>query len=189
MLKVGSIANFPTVGGNFKMTLLNLKKSLTTLAGLLLIFSASFGQTQTSDTTTQIKSCVEPVAYSVDDMILKSQVGQTLSKPDVTPSYKGGLEELKKYFSSHPLTDPKAKDIVFRVHIGFLVNCNGQAGNFQILSKGKGDLQDLAQQVLTTIKNLPQNWQAATVDSKAVDSYQILSFTIVGGALEKVSYR
>jgi len=47
----------------------------------------------------------------------------------------------------------------------------------------------LAQQVLTTIKGLPQNWKPATADGKSVDSYQLLSFTIAGGALDKVSYR
>lgn len=166
-----------------------MQKFLTLLAGLFTICSASYGQSQTVDTTTPIKSCAEQVVYSVDDMMLKSQFGQNLVKPDMNPLYKGGLEELKKYFLSHPLIDARAKDIIFRVHVGFLVNCNGQAGNFRILSKGKGDLQDLTQQVLATIKNLPQNWQPATGGNKAVDSYQILSFTIVGGALDDVSYR
>ena len=86
-----------------------MKKCLTLLAVLVLTFSTSFGQTQTDNRSAQIKSCVEPVAYSVEDMLLKSQVGQNLSKPDVTPSYGGGLEELKKYFASHPLTDTKSK--------------------------------------------------------------------------------
>jgi hypothetical protein len=166
-----------------------MKYVLISLVGLLPILSASYGQTQTVDTTTQIKSCSEAVAYSVDDILLKSQVGENLVKPDVTPSYYGGPEVLKKYFESHPLTDMRAKGIVFMVHVGFLVNCNGQAGNFQILSKGKGDLQELAQKVLTTIKNLPENWQFATAGGKATDCYQILSFIVVDGALNKVTYR
>jgi hypothetical protein len=90
---------------------------------------------------------------------------------------------------SHALTDIRAKDIVFRVHIGFLVNCNGQAGNFQMISKGKDDLQELAQQVLTIVKDMPQNWQPASADNKDVDCFQILSFTIASGVLDKVSYR
>ena len=110
-------------------------------------------------------------------------------KIEYVPTFKGGLDELKKYFLSNPLTDTKAKDIVFRVHIGFVVNCSGQFGNFQIISKGKGDMQILAQQVLAIAEKMPQYWQAATVDNKTVDSYQILSFTVVGGALDKVSYR
>jgi hypothetical protein len=122
-------------------------------------------------------------------MLLKAQVGQSLAKPKTNPTFKGGLDELKKYFASHSLTDSRSKDIVFRVHIGFIVNCNGQAGNFQIVSKGKGDLQELAQQVLTIVKDMPQNWQPALVDNKTVDCYQILSFTILSGALDKVSYR
>jgi hypothetical protein len=166
-----------------------MQKLLTFLAGLLLIFSTSYGQTQTPETATQIKSCVEKVNYSVDDMLLKAQVGQSLVKPEINPSFKGGLDELKKYFVSHSLTDTRAKDIVFKVHIGFLVNCNGLTGNFQIISKGKGDLQELAQQVLTIVNDMPQTWQPASVDNKTIDCYQILSFTVVGGALDKVSYR
>ncbi|MCF1717031.1 hypothetical protein L0U88_20480 [Flavihumibacter sp. RY-1] len=166
-----------------------MKKFLISIVGLLLITSTSFAQTQLADTTTQVKSCAEPVNYSVEDMVLKAQVGQSLTKPEANPTFKGGLDELKKYFASHSLTDTRAKDIVFKVHIGFIINCNGQAGNFQIVSKGKGDLQELAQQVLTVVKDMPQNWQPASFDNKSVDCYQILSFTIVGGALDKVSYR
>ena len=87
------------------------------------------------------------------------------------------------------MSDIRPKDIVFRVHVGLLVNCRGQDGNYQIVSKGKGHLLELAQQVLTIVKDMPHNWQAATADNIPVDSYQILSYTIVGGALDKVTYR
>ena len=177
------------VGSNFKMILLTMQKALTTFIAFFLISLISYGQTQTVDTSTQIKHCDGKVAYSVDDMILKGLVGQDLLKPDANPSFKTGLDELKKYFASHALTDTRTKDIVFRVHIGFLVNCNGQAGSFQIVSKGKGDLQELAQQVLEIVKGMPQNWQSATANNNPVDCYQILSFTVPNGALDKFSYR
>jgi len=146
-------------------------------------------QIQNTDSSIAFKPCLTPISYAVDDMLLKEQVGQSLSKPSTNPIFKGGVDELKKYFSSNPLTDTKAKGIVFRVHIGFVVNCSGQYGNLQIISKGKGDFEMLAQQVLANAEKMPQYWQSATVDNKTVDSYQILSFTVVGGALDKVSYR
>src|SRR5690242_4895307 len=123
-------------------TLHDMKNIMTLLPGLLLIVSTTFGQTEIADTTSKIKPCAEAVNYSVDDILLRTHLGQNLTGPGTNPSFDGGPGELKKYFVSHALTNKKAKDIVFRVHIGFLVNCNGQAGNFQIVSKGKGDLQE-----------------------------------------------
>jgi len=82
------------------------------------------------------------------------------------------------------------KIIVFRVHIMFVVNCEGKAGNFQLTSKGKGDLESLANQVLEIVNNMPQNWKPAKKNGEAVDCYQVLSFTVIGGQLNKtVSYR
>jgi hypothetical protein len=166
-----------------------MKYILTSFIGSLLFFSVVSGQAQNADSSTTFKSCSTSIEYAVDDMLLKEQVGQNLPKPTTNPTFKGGLDEFKKYFSSNPITDSKANDIVFRVHIGFVVNCNGQYGNLKIISKGKGDLQILAQQVSTIAEKMPQNWQPATADNKSVDSYQILSFTLVGGVLDKVSYR
>jgi hypothetical protein len=78
---------------------------------------------------------------------------------------------------------------VFRVCIAFVVTCDNKAGNFIIVSQGKGDLETLANQVLAVVNKMPQNWQAAVVDKKAVDCYQALSFTILEGKMDKVSFR
>jgi hypothetical protein len=78
---------------------------------------------------------------------------------------------------------------MFRVKIAFIVNCEGEAGNFEIVTKGRGDLASYANQVLAIVNSMPQKWQPATVDGNPVDCYQALSFTALSGSLEKVSYR
>jgi hypothetical protein len=126
--------------------------------------------------------------YAVEDFLLKEKVGE-LPKPDKAPEFIGGIEELKKYFAAHPLTDEKTKQMVFRVSISFLVTCDGHAGNFQIVTKGRGDLETYANQVLAIVNSMPQSWKAALKDGKGVDCYQVLSFSVVNGQLDKVTYR
>ncbi|GGA92486.1 hypothetical protein [Puia dinghuensis] len=151
---------------------------------------STYAKGQNVDTSRQFSPCGRTVVYAVDDMNLKSLVGENLAKPDINPFFYGGIDQLKKYFIDHPVTDGRAKDIVFRVHIGFIVNCDGMAGSFQLLHKSsKSLLENLSLEVLTIVKDMPQKWQSATADNKPVDSYQILSFTVVGGELDKVSYR
>ena len=138
----------------------------------------------------QISFCDSENVYSVDkEFLLKEKVGE-LPVADNNPEFEGGIEALKIYFAENPLIDNKAKDLMFRVSIGFVVNCKGETGNFQILTKGKGELETFANQVLERVNNMPQNWKPAKKNGKVVDCYQVLSFTIVGGQLDKtVSYR
>lgn len=139
-----------------------------------------------ADSIKKATSCT-PTVYLVDDMIAKERFGE-LSHPAKNPTVKDA-EELKKYFTANSLTDEKAKDLVFRVHIAFLVTCEGKTGNFEIISKGKGDLQTYANQVLAIVNRMPQNWQPAIADDKPVDCYQVVSFTVFDGSLEKFSFR
>jgi hypothetical protein len=132
--------------------------------------------------------CDKENIYSVDDNLLKAKVGQ-FKKPDINPKYSGGIEKLKAFFADNKLTDKRTNGIVFRVSIGFVVNCKGETGNLQIVTDGKGDLRELAQQVLEKVKMIPDKWIPATANSQNVDSYQVLSFTVVNGTLDKVSYR
>lgn len=132
--------------------------------------------------------CEQTVKYSVDESLLHEKHGK-LPVPTTNPSFIDGSEKFKNYFVAHPLTDDRAKDIVFRVIIGFQVNCNGQAANFEIITKGQGRLLELAGQVKNIVQEMPQQWKPATVDSTAVNCYQAISFTVFQGSLEKASYR
>lgn len=140
-----------------------------------------------ADSIVKVATCSQTI-YSVDDFLVKEKFGDN-AKPTINPTYSGGLNELKKYFSANPLTDEKATQMIFRVSIAFLVTCDGKAGNFVIVTKGKGDLATYANQVLEIVNKMPQEWQPATVDGKPVDCYQILSFTADGGQLDNFSYR
>ena len=140
-----------------------------------------------ADSIFKVGACSQTM-YSVDDFLIKEKFGE-IAKPTTNPTFNGGLNELKKYFVANPLTDEKAKQMIFRVSIAFVVTCDGKAGNFVIVTKGKGDLATYANQVLAIVNKMPQNWQSATVDGKPVDCYQVLSFTAASGQLDKVSYR
>jgi hypothetical protein len=140
-----------------------------------------------ADSIVKVNACSQTI-YSVDDFLVKEKFGD-LSKPTTNPTFTGGLDELKKYFIANPLTDEKATQMIFRVSIAFVVTCDGKAGNFVIVTKGKGDLATYANQVLAIVNKMPQNWKPATVDGKPVDCYQVLSFTAASGQLDKVSYR
>lgn len=138
-----------------------------------------------ADSIATVTACAETI-YAVDDFLLKEKIGAKPA-PTAGPTFRGGIEELKKYFLANPLTDERVQKLVFRVGIGFLVNCQGKAGSPVIVTKGRGDLETFANQVLAVVNKMPQNWQAATVDGKTVDSYQVLSFTVLNGQLDRVS--
>lgn len=135
------------------------------------------------------KICDKDNLYSVDDFLLKEAIGSNYSKPDKNPTFNGGIEILKQYFAQNPLSDKRAQNNIFRVSIGFIVNCNGQIGDFQIVTKGKGDLKELANQVLEIVNKMPNYWKPAEKKGQKVDCYQILNFSVMQGSLEKVSYR
>ncbi len=140
------------------------------------------------DSILVVKFCNEGSLYSVKESLLNDHVGD-LSVPHTAPTFEGGIDELKKYFAEFPLTDTRAKEVIFRVAISFVVDCNGNAGNFKIVTKGKGLAETLANQVLERVNKMPQNWRPAIFDNEIVDCYQVLSFTVTGGQLDKVTYR
>lgn len=163
-----------------------MKIKILSLLSILIFALNLYAQTETKN---NLKLCSNPVNYSADDIQLKLKYGTDLLTPTINPKFVGGIQELKKYLSENKLIDSKAKGIVFRTHIGFLVNCSGIAGSFEVISNGKGDLKTLSEQVLDIVSRMPQTWESANIDGKQVDSYQILSFTIVNGDLTKVNYR
>ena len=133
--------------------------------------------------------CNRDNLFSVDDFLLKDVIGSNYGKPDKNPTFNGGIENLKQYFAQNPLTDKRAQNNIFRVSIGFVVNCNGQIGGFRIVTKGKGDLKELANQVLEIVNIMPNDWIPAEKNGRNVDCYQILNFSVIQGSLDKVSYR
>lgn len=112
--------------------------------------------------------------------------------PEATtlPAWREGDDALQAWFDGHPLTDPRAKDMIMRTMILFKVNCHGDAGDWSIASKGKGVLFELSNQVLEIAKQLPNGWTPATdADGNAVDCWQVLQFSINEGQLKCTVYK
>lgn len=102
------------------------------------------------------------------------------------PYWSEGDSALQTWFDSHPLTDPRAKEMMFRTVLLFKVNCHGEAGEWTIASKGKGILFELANLVLDIAKQLPSNgWTPATdADGNAVDCWHVIQFNINEGNIK-----
>ena len=142
-----------------------------------------------TDSILKVNLCNSQTQFAVaKEFLLKEKIGE-MPEPETNPSFDGGVDELKKHFADNPLTDVRVKEIVFRVSIAFIVNCNGNAGNFMIITKGKGLAETFANQVLERVNKMPQTWKPAMKNGEKVDCYQVLSFTVTSGQFDKVSYR
>ncbi len=141
------------------------------------------------DSTDEVGYCNVDKQYAVGkEFLLKEKIGET-EEPDTNPSFEGGIGKLRAYFAENPLKDKRVQNSIFRVAIAFVVDCNGKAGNFMIITKGKGLTETFANQVLERVNKMPQKWIPATKEGNKVDCHQVLSFTVVSGQLDKVSYR
>jgi hypothetical protein len=86
------------------------------------------------DSIVKVSLCNSEEQYAVGkESLLKGNIGEK-PEPETNPAFIGGIEELKKYFANNPLTDVRVKDAVFRVAIGFVVDCNGKSGNYKIIT-------------------------------------------------------
>lgn len=110
---------------------------------------------------------------------------KNLPEATTLPTWKEGDEALQVWFDNHPLTDSRAKEMVFRTILLFKVNCRGEAGEWSIASKGNGVLFELSNQVMEIAKQLPNSWTPASdSDGNAVDCWQVLLFSINEGKLK-----
>lgn len=129
------------------------------------------------------------IKYSSNDYHLEKKYGKLLI-PNKNSKYNEGVDGLKKYFAENAITSSEFKDLHFMVKIVFIVNSDGNANHFEIISSTRKEAVKLrAEKVLQIVKKMPQKWEAAEDNGKKVDSYQILSFTIIDGDLTKVNYR
>lgn len=139
------------------------------------------------DSIKKVSPCKSSI-FAVKGILDQEKILRRLPQPDTNPKYKFGIDELQKYFLNNSLTDENVKKMIFRVSISFLVNCDGKAGNFKLEGHGLGELEYYQNKVLAIVNNMPQEWQPATKNGEVVDCYQELSFTIIGGLLNKLSY-
>ncbi len=139
--------------------------------------------------SSEVSPCNVADMYSVDDRQLSETVGN-FKKPKKSPQYKGGKTLMRNWFANHSLTDDRAKERLFRVKIGFLVNCDGKAAQWQVLNKSKGELFEYCNMVLDVVSGMPQRWEPAE-DKKGnkVDCWQVLEFTVSMGSLSNADYK
>lgn len=159
-----------------------------------LVLSSSFSPSSFEDDERSIAEetfyiCNDNAVWSVDDKLLAETVGE-FKHPKINPSYTGDKTALRNWFLNNPLTDERVKDRLFRVRIAFMVNCDGEAGRWQVMNKGKGELFEFANMVLDLVKTMPQKWIPAK-DKKGnpVDCWQILEFTVNNGVLTNGIYK
>lgn len=133
--------------------------------------------------------CDENNIWSVEDKQLSDAVG-SYKKPKKAPLYRSDKGGLRSYFASRGLQDERAKERLFRVRIGFMVNCQGQAGEWRLLNTNRGELFEFANMVLELVKQMPQQWLPAE-DKKgnAVDCWQVIEFTVSNGSLTNADYK
>lgn len=139
------------------------------------------------DTIFNVKHCNSQNIYSVDDT-LKGRLG-VFPIPDKSPAFVGGIEELKKYFTANSFK-PKHYDFLEQtVSIGFIVTCEGKAGDFIIIDSRGGVFEIVAYQILDIVRKMPQSWQAATIGDTKIDCYQVLTLKILKGKFKQVVYK
>ena len=179
---------------NFDIPIYTVSKTQTLRIVNGLITSSRFSPSSFDDdlvaaTASAFSPCNPDAVYSVDDKQLAEAVG-SYRQPKKSPSYQGGLSTFRNWFLKNPLTDERAKNRLFRVRLAFMVNCKGEVGQWQVISKGKGELYEFANIVLDLVKTMPHNWDPAT-DRKGnpVDCWQIMEFTVSDGILTNANYK
>ena len=148
------------------------------LAILLMISQLCFSQSPKP-----FKTCIKTVAYTVDDLVFRKKVGMDLTIPLSNSQFRGGVEQLKKYFLANSFPDYNE----FRTFISFVVNCKGEVGDFNIMSDGRGAA---VEKVFEIVKKMPKRWKPAiSKDGKPVDSYQIIYCTLSQGKFTSIYYK
>ena len=140
------------------------------------------------DTIIKVNSCSEQI-YSVKDYDLKKAVGK-LVEPDINPVFHGSVKNsLKKFINENTFENIHNSELEFIIKVGFIVNCDGKAGNFINFTKSRNEpMLSYIENVNKIVNNMPDKWRAAEVNGHKVDSYQVLTFTIFKGELIGVSY-
>ena len=150
-----------------------------------IIFLNSFSQEKNN-----FSLCNENKIFSVDNYLLKNTILTKINEPKSSPDYlENGLTGIKNIFEKKSLETVDADNTVFRSHIAFIVNCKGESGNFQILSKNESNIHLLEEKLLLIVKANLSTWTPAVYKGENVDCYQVLVFTVLNGNITNVFYK
>ncbi|HBF87747.1 MAG TPA: hypothetical protein DDX39_03810 [Bacteroidales bacterium] len=132
--------------------------------------------------------CDEKNIYSVDNYQLRA-VLKDIKEPKSTPEYEGGTLEIRRYFDKITLDHSENSEQVFRSYISFIVNCEGQVGNYNILGNQPDSLRVLEEKIIEKLKKMPNLWSIAENKGNKVDCYQVLVFTVLNGTFTNIFYK
>lgn len=128
--------------------------------------------------------------YSVNKGALLDVAVGNNDRPATVPECVEGIDSFKDFFRYHPIKDGRGAGMIFKISIAFQVNCNGEAGNYRIISNYNNKLfPELAAKALEIVKEAPLHWSPAKDgDGNAVDCWQVIDFTAVECSLAKCDY-
>ncbi|OFX26818.1 MAG: hypothetical protein A2033_11395 [Bacteroidetes bacterium GWA2_31_9] len=153
---------------------------------LLIIFSFNCYSQENSTFTI----CNKDHIFSIDNYLLKNIISDKIKEPKKSPEYiNNGLSGIKSLFEKKSIESSEADNTVFRSHIAFIVNCNGEIGNFQIISKNENNIKLLEEKLLLLVKENLSTWTPAENKKEKVDCYQVLVFTVLNGNITNVFYK
>jgi len=142
------------------------------------------------DTIKPFQACNKDQVYAIDFYLLTEKLGKELKQPKEIPVFISGTPKLREYFENHPLQDPRAKKMVLRVNVAFLVNCEGKIGDFILLNDFVDMEAEVVKEVMDITTKMPQKWTIAKDRKKNnVDCYQVVSLTIFNGVFTSVYYK
>jgi hypothetical protein len=132
--------------------------------------------------------CTEETPHIAAENTHLNKKRGAMPTPESPPEFEGGVEALQKFFDTMFIFDQGAKGQSFEIQLAFLVNCNGEAGNYDLLASAPRVDNSLLLQVLERVNRMPQNWKPAIKKGKAVDCYQVLTLKVIDGAFVGVGY-
>ena len=167
-----------------------MKKLTLLLLAFVFYFLLPQAQAQAQSDSTSFALCGEKV-YSVNKGALLDVAVGNNERPATAPECTEGLDEFKNYFRLHPIKDGRGAGIIFKLSIAFQVNCNGETGNYRVLSIYNNKLfPQLAEKALEVAKEAPLHWSPAKdAEGNAVDCWQVIDFTVVECSLAKCDYQ
>ena len=153
---------------------------------LLLILGVSYQSFSQSKSDNDFKICNSKKIYSVDNHSLEDYLGKDFKKVKRIPVFNDRKYKLTYHFRDVKLKDKKLKGQVLRVHLGFVINCEGKPGNFIVLNDVDEKYKIGIQEVLDLAKKMPETWTPGVYKKKDVDCYQVLTLTIFDGNISNV---
>lgn len=129
------------------------------------------------------------VIYAVQHCALLEMLGDNHPVVYATPKYKKGLFAIKQFFKEVPTLKFDNEELVLTVYISFIVNSHGKASTFKILGQSQSpSSSEVATGILDKLNNMPNQWEPGYSFDKKIDSYQVLEFIVVQGAVQSINY-